>query len=89
MKAYFNPLHDLGYIKETLRLFQISCPVLLIVAKQSPPILTDMQAVLSEIKTWKNVNVIFLDVGHDIHITHPEIVAPYISDFLLKLEAKL
>lgn len=89
MKAYFDPMHDLRYVKESLRLFPINCPFLLLIARQSPPILTNMQAALPEIETWKNVKVVFLDVGHDVHMTHPEIVAPYINDFLLKIDGKL
>lgn len=89
MKVYLDPLHDLEYVKETLRLFPITCPVLTIIAKKSPPILTDMQATLPVIEKWEKINIVILDVGHDVHMTNPEIVIPYINDFLLKIDSNL
>lgn len=89
MKVYFDPLQDFNHIMETFRLFTIACPYLLIMATRSPHIITDMNPILKEIEKWENAKIVFVDFGHDVHIIHPETVAPFINDFLLKSQSKL
>lgn len=89
MKAVFKPLQDFRYVRETMRLFPITCPYLIIIAKQSPLVITDMNSLLDLIKKWGKITSVFLDAGHDVHLIHPELIAPHINDFLLKLESNL
>lgn len=83
------PLHDVRYITETFKLFPITCPYLIILAEQSPLGLTLRFATLEEAEKWGKTKVVYLDYGHDVHITHPEVVAPHINDFLSTLQDKL
>lgn len=78
------PLHDLKYLKETLRLFPITCPYLLILCKKSSPKILKIDKALDEVENWRKVKVHWIDADHDVHMTDPEIVAPMISNFLLK-----
>lgn len=88
-KIFLEPMHDLRYIRETFKLYPITCPHLLILAKRSHKLITDLYPILEELKKCKKFTVITLDGGHDIHITNPELVAPHITEFLLVSESKL
>lgn len=89
MKAYFDPLSSFSFIRETFKLFPVTCPYLVIVAKKSPPILSDMHPVIEEMDKWPRTKVILLDTGHDVHMNQPELIVSYITEFLLKIEGKL
>lgn len=83
------PLSDNRYITESMKHYPIQCPYLLILAKRSHSIITDLYPILDEIKTWKNATIIALDVDHDMHMNNPELVAPIISEFMTKIITKL
>lgn len=89
MKAYMDPPLSFNYIRETFKHFPVSCPYLIIIAKQSPLIISNMHPLLKDIEKWGNSKIVLLDNGHDVHINHPEIVASYITEFLLEMEGKL
>ncbi|CAH1174182.1 unnamed protein product [Phaedon cochleariae] len=89
MKSYINPLHDRRFAKESLLEDPVTCPVLLILAKQNQKPIRKYADILDMIRKWKNVTVRFVEGGHDVHNNYPERVAPHITEFLLKQEAKL
>lgn len=89
MTATISPLHSFSNIRDSLKLFKMTCPILLIVAQQSPPLVSDNHPLLEDIEKWGNAKIISLDAGHDVHITHREIVASFITEFLMKTEGKL
>lgn len=89
MKYVVPPLHDLKYLKETLRLNPITCPYLLILCKKTSPQIPKIDKALEEVEKWRKVKIHWIDADHDVHMTDPERVAPIISNFLLESEAKL
>jgi pimeloyl-ACP methyl ester carboxylesterase len=60
-------------------LARISCPVLAVRALQGWPF--PEEVVAARIATIQNVETAAIEGGHHVHLTHPERVAPLISDF--------
>lgn len=89
MKFPTSPLYDENYLKETMRLYPIMCPCLLINCRKSSVRWPLIKTVLDEVEKWRKVKIHWVDAGHDVHILNPELVASIIADFLLETEAKL
>lgn len=88
MLAAMVPLHDERYLRNTFQLNPITCPYLLIMC-QNFTAKWFSQPIIEEFQTWKNSLIQWVDGTHNIHISFPEKVAPYITEFLLKWQAKL
>lgn len=88
MVVAMSPLHDESYLQKTFQLNPITCPYLLIMCKNSVA-KSFSQPLIEEFKTLKNVQIQWVDGSHDVHISYPEKVAPYVIEFLTKLESKL
>lgn len=82
------PLHDTDYLKEIIRLYPIKCPFLLIMCKKSKS-LQFAESAIEEHEKCQNFTLQWVDAGHDVHITDPEMIAPYITQFLMKKQANL
>lgn len=82
------PLHDVNYVKTMLRIYPITCPYLLIMCKKSSA-MTFAKPIIEEYKKWKNFHFKLVDAEHDVHIAKPQMIAPYITNFLTKSDAKL
>lgn len=67
----------------------ILCPVLLILAKQTVPKIAATFVSLEIVKKWKHAVIKFVDGTHDVHITNPERVVPYIAEFLITQQSKI
>ena len=68
--------------EEQVRAFlaAITCPVLAIRARSGWPF--PEAAVRSRLRTLRLVEVVEVEGGHHVHLTHPERVAPAIAGFL-------
>lgn len=89
MKFPMIPLYDHRYIIEVMRLYPITCPCLFIICRKSSVKWPQINIVLDEVEKWREVQVHWVDAGHDVHMTHPELVCSIIANILLKTEAKL
>lgn len=89
MKYPMNPIHNLNYLMETLCLYPVICPYLLILCQNSDRTVSVDYKTLEEVKTWKKFKIRWLKADHHVHLIEPEKVAPIIADFLLKSESKL
>lgn len=69
-------------------MFPVTCPYLLIMCKKSESI-TYAKSSIEEYKKLPNFTLQWVDAGHDVHMSDPEIIAPYITQFLTKPQAKL
>lgn len=88
MKRYAEPIHDFYFIFQCLERHPVLCPVLFVLGTSSP-LTTPTARALNVIKKWKQVDVKYIEGGHDIHITDPEKVASVISHFLLTQQSKI
>lgn len=84
LKYFLQPPGTPENIIKLLKLYPVRCPVLVIIAKQSKLQSMYFKDVLKYIKTRKNFIVKTVNYGHDVHFTNPEVVAPFICDFLRK-----
>lgn len=84
LKYFLQPPGNLEQIVQLLKIYPIQCPVLVIVAKQNKMQLTYFKKVFKYVKTQKNFLLKSVDYGHDVHFTNPEVVAPFVCDFLSK-----
>ncbi|XP_023017659.2 serine hydrolase-like protein [Leptinotarsa decemlineata] len=82
-------IHDLRYILETLKSNPVCCPVLFILGKDSSAQQVYMGPIIRFLKTQKNVIFQIVDGDHDVHMNHPEKVAPHVAEFLLQRKGKL
>ncbi|XP_068907557.1 serine hydrolase-like protein 2 [Tenebrio molitor] len=89
MKQFINPLHDFRYILETLKKFPVTCPVLMVLGRDSELQQMYMKPITKFLKKYKNIMIKNVDGHHDVHNNEPEIVAPYVTKFLLMKKAKL
>lgn len=89
MKILMNPIHGVEYVEEILRIYPITCPYLLIFCKETSPIIPRIAQFMDVIKEWRKVKICWVDGGHDVHLTNPDLVAPIIAEFLLELESKI
>jgi pimeloyl-ACP methyl ester carboxylesterase len=88
INRHINPLQEMKYIAATTEEFPVSCPYLIILARQS---LTQLQLkpLFEYLKKCKNVSIQEVEGHHDVHNNNPGIVAPHISKFLLTQNGKL
>lgn len=84
LKYFLQPPGGPEVIIKLLKTYPVRCPVLVIIAKQNKMQLIYFRDVLKYIRTQKNFLLKPVDYGHDVHLTNPEVVAPFICDFLRK-----
>ncbi|EFA02197.1 serine hydrolase-like protein [Tribolium castaneum] len=89
MKQFINPIHDFRYILETLKKFPVTCPVLMVLGRDSELQQMYMKGVTNFFKKYRNIRITYVDGHHDVHNNSPEIVAPHVSKFLVVKKAKL
>lgn len=84
LKYFLQPPGSPEQAVELFKVYPVKCPVLIVLAKQNKVQLTYFRPVIKYLKTQKNVSIKWVDYGHDVHLTNPEVVAPFICDFLKK-----
>lgn len=84
LKYFLQPPGGPDQVIVWLKINPIKCPVLVVIAKQNKMQLVYFKNVLKYVKTQRNYIVKSVDYGHDVHFTNPEVVAPFICDFLRK-----
>lgn len=89
IKNSINPLRDFRYILGTLKENPVTCPVLIILAKESKLQQMHLKSVLNVLRKMKNVTVKGVEGDHDVHNDNPERVSPYVCRFLLDKKGKL
>ncbi|KAJ3658681.1 hypothetical protein Zmor_010406 [Zophobas morio] len=89
MNSFVNPIHDFRYIIDTLKKFPVTCPVLMLLGRDSELQQMYMKPVTKFLQRYRNIRIKQVDGTHDVHNNNPEIVAPYVSKFLLMKKGKL
>jgi hypothetical protein len=89
IKMHINPFHDMRNILATTEMFPVTCPVLIILARQSWMYHLQMKPLFDHLKECKNVSIQEVEGFHDVHNNNPGVVASLISEFLLKQCGKL
>lgn len=84
LKYFLAPPSGLEYTLDLFRTYPVNCPVLIILGKKNNIQLMYFRDVIRYYRTRKNVTIRYVDYGHDVHFTNPEVVAPFICDFLSK-----
>lgn len=87
MKNFLNPIHDFRYAVESLENDPITCPTLMLLAKQYVSQNELMQPVIKTLEKCRNVHLHYIDGGHDVHNTNPEVIAPYVNKFLIGMNS--
>lgn len=88
LKYFLQPPGSPQHAVRLFKTYPVKCPVLIIVAKQNSMQLTYFKDVIKYFKTLKNFKMVYVDFGHDVHFTNPEVVAPFICDFLRNIKKK-
>lgn len=84
LKFYMSPIHDSRYAIDVFKAAPVRFPVLMVIAKKNKLQLKFLLPILKYIEGQKNFVRKYVDYHHDVHLTHPEIVAPLVTEFLLK-----
>lgn len=88
VKHYLQPPGSPQRIIKLFERYPIQCPVLMIICKQNEMQMTYFKDVIEYCKTLENFTIHYVDYGHDAHFTNPEVVAPFVCDFLQKVDVK-
>lgn len=88
MKRFSEPVHDFSFALKCLEHDSVICPVLFVLATNSALTGFVIKA-LDVIKKWKHVDIKFIEGEHDIHMTDPEKVPAYITEFLMTQRSKI
>ncbi|XP_056648432.1 serine hydrolase-like protein isoform X3 [Diorhabda sublineata] len=89
IKNFIDPLRDHRYMRDCTEACPIKCPALIILGKESTHHKKIMGPFIKLLEAWKNVVLVVVEGGHDVHNEYPERIAFYINKFLLKNIAKL
>lgn len=84
-KYVMTPLHDSSYAVDLIKNYPVVCPMLVIVDIAHDTLYKKFKPVLKVYETQKNVIVTYVPANHDMHITIPHIIGPFISRFLNKV----
>lgn len=84
LKHFLQPPGGPESIIKLLKTYPVKCPVLVVVAKQNKMQMIYFRDVFKYIRTLRNFLIKSVDYGHDVHFTNPEVVAPFVCDFLSK-----
>lgn len=82
LKNVALPLNDIRYKLETLKFNPVSCPILMVLARDSAIQQVILKKVLAALKKSKTIKIVLVNGDHDVHNTNPERVAPHIRAFL-------
>ncbi|XP_049825604.1 serine hydrolase-like protein [Aethina tumida] len=82
LKNFTLPLNDIRYKLETLKFNPVSCPILMVLARDSAIQQVILKKVLAALKKSKTIKIVLVNGDHDVHNTNPERVAPHIRAFL-------
>lgn len=89
-KHILNTIHGSDYSVNLVKIYPITCPMLVVVDSAHNFFLNYFSPVLKEYEKQRNINVKYIKATHDMHITIPHVIAPLISDLFNKtLDNKL
>lgn len=90
LKFFMQPVADDRYAIDVLKLHPIKCPVLVVLARGNLYQRKVMHLIIKYYEKQPNIKIKKVEKNHNVHITHPEIVAPHVNDFLVgKQKSKL
>ncbi|XP_067009812.2 serine hydrolase-like protein isoform X1 [Anabrus simplex] len=89
LKSGVWPFLDVKQHMSVLR--EITCPHLIIAAKDSRPHfeMTLYKNILAMFQRRANFRIVFVEGNHDVHLNHPERVVTYVTKFLLRNTSRL
>nr|XP_022905990.1 serine hydrolase-like protein isoform X3 [Onthophagus taurus] len=82
LKERINPTWEFDYLKQTHLKFPVKCQGVFIFFNESP--FHRIFKLIYEHLRDRGFEIHHLDGNHDYHITHPEVVVPIITEFLLR-----
>lgn len=90
LKFFMQPVTDERYAIDVLKLLPLQCPVLVILARENLYQKKLMTMVIKYFEKQSNIIVKKVPKHHNVHLTNPEIVAPFVNKFLTdKVKSKL
>jgi len=90
LKNSISMLYGEKFVKNLIKQYPITCPILIIIASDSLPTLEYLKPLVKEMQK-KNKECVIKKVkgNHDVHNNQPEVVVPLINGFLRKITSKL
>lgn len=86
-KYIMSPLHDSKYAADLVKRYPITCSMLVIVDTAHDDLFKLFLPVLKQFEKQKNITVKYISANHDMHITIPHVIAPFICDLFNKVPA--